>query len=813
MPAPVLDTKLFRPAPRSGLVARPRLDERLAPTPETRLTVVSAPAGFGKTTLLGSWLDTVDQPVAWVALDERDGEATTFWTYVLTAIDRAVPGAATDALAQLHTGQVPVETVLATLLNELSVLPDDVHLVLDDYHLADTMDVQAGMAFLVEHLPPQVHLTIGTRADPALPLARLRGRGELVEVRAGDLRMTDEEVTAYVADLELADRDVAALAHRTEGWVVALQLAALSLRGRDDPAAFVAAFAGDDRYVVDYLVEEVLDRQPADVRRFLLATSVLDRLTGPLCAAVTGDDAAQQVLERLERQNLFVVPLDAGRRTYRYHHLFADVLRARLLAEHGGQVAALHHRAAEAYAAAGEPVPAVHHALAAGDHDRAADLMTAALPVLQRNRQETVIAGWADLLPDDVVHARPDLAVGLVGGLMSSNRFDGVAGRLDAIEAALPDSDRGPVPAQVAMYRAALCLVGGDLDGTRAHADRATALAGDQALPRAAAAALSGLASWTAGDLETAHHGYTVAVEGLLRAGHLSDVLGCSITLADLEITLGRPEAARRTYERGLALAADDPAMRGVADMHVGLARLATDRGDLATAREHLRLADAPASGLPQHPYRWRVAMAAVREAEGDLQAALSLLEEAQRVYVGDYSPDVRPVAAHRARVLVALDDLDAARAWAHERGLSAADEPSYPRELEHLTYARLLLAEGDPDAMPLLRRLLAAAELAGRAGSAAEIRAVLDEPSPGPSAPRPAVAPRRADQDLVDPLSERELHVLRYLASDLSGPEIARELVVSLNTVRTHTKHIYTKLAVSNRRAAVTRAHRLGLL
>lgn len=812
MPTPVLDTKLFRPTPRPGLVARPRLDERLAPTAETRLTLVSAPAGFGKTTLLTALVDRVDGPVAWVSLDERDGQAASFWTYVLTALDRAAPGTATDALVVLQTGQVPIEAVLATVLNELTVLPDELHLVLDDYHLADTPDVQQGMTYLLDHLPPQVHLTIGTRADPALPLARLRGRGELVEVRAVDLRMTHEEVATYVGDLGLTDADVSTLESRTEGWVAALQLAALSLRDREDPATFVAEFAGDDRYVVDYLADEVLDQQSPEVRDFLLETSILDRLTGPLCRRVTDDDAAQQVLERLDRQNLFVVPLDANRRTYRYHHLFADVLRARLYAERGTEVAGLHRRAAEGYDDAGDPVPAVRHALAAGDLELAADLMEAALPELQRGRQEHVIAGWSQELPETLVHERPALAIGLVGGLMSSNRFDAIAERLLDIEAALAESGHDPahvahVPAQIEMYRAALALISGDLAGTVAHADRATELAGEQDLPRAAAAALSGLASWTAGDLDAAHRGYTVAVEGLLRAGHVADVLGCSITLADLEITLGRPDLAQQTLERALALTEADPGLRGVADMHVGLARLATERGDLDTAREHLRVADAEPEGLPQNPYRWRVAMAAVREAEGDLDGALALLDEAQRVYVGDYSPDVRPIAAHRARVLVAKGELGAARAWAGDRGLAADDELSYLRELEHLTLARLLLAERSPDAVPLLERLLAAAEAGGRAGSVAEIRAAQSGSTP-PRRERPSRRP-----DLIDPLSDRELDVLRYLASDLGGPEIARELVVSLNTVRTHTKHIYTKLEVTNRRSAVTRAHQLGLL
>ena len=404
MPVALVETKFFHPRPRQGLVPRPRLDQVLG-TRRTRLTLVSAPAGFGKTTLLASWLaEATDSEVgtrriAWVSLDEADTGAAAFWSYVLTALDRAAPGAGAEALDLLGAGQ-PVETVLATVLNELSVLPDDVDLVLDDYHLAESPEVQPGVAFLLEHLPPQVHLVISTRADPALPLARLRARGELTEVRAADLRFTRDEAAAYLADatgLELDAHDVEALEARTEGWIASLQLAAISLRDRDDPSRFIAGFAGDDRYVVDYLVEEVLDRQPEDVRDFLLGTAILERLTGPLCDAVTETSGGGQMLESLERRNLFVVPLDDQRRWYRYHHLFADVLQAHLLGEHPDRVAGLHRRASTWFQDADEPLDAVRHALAAGDVARAADLVELAIPALRVVRREAVIASWAEL--------------------------------------------------------------------------------------------------------------------------------------------------------------------------------------------------------------------------------------------------------------------------------------------------------------------------------------------------------------------------------------------------------------------------------
>src|SRR5829696_965342 len=323
MASPLVETKLYAPKLRRSLVARPRLSGRLRRGAESRLTLNSAPAGFGKTTLLAEWLAASgpERSVAWLSLDESDRQPASYWAYVVTALQAAVPGAGTSALPLLQTAQPPIETVLTTVLNELATAPDDVYLVLDDYHLVDSPDIRAGMTFLLAHLPPRVHLVVSTREDPALPLARLRAGGELVEVRAADLRFTPEEVAAYLNDvvgLDLAAADIAALEGRTEGWIAALQLAALSMQGRDDVAGFIAGFAGDDRYIVDYLVDEVLGRQPAPVRDFLYQTSILDRLSGPLCDAVTTGQGGKVMLESLDRANLFLVPLDDSRRWYRY---------------------------------------------------------------------------------------------------------------------------------------------------------------------------------------------------------------------------------------------------------------------------------------------------------------------------------------------------------------------------------------------------------------------------------------------------------------------------------------------------------------
>ena len=912
----LVQTKLYVPRPRRSLVARPRLSGRLSRGVRCQTDLDLGPRGFRKDHTahrMARRNGHGNRSVAWLSLDESDRQPATFWTYVITALQTAVPGIGADVLPLLQSAQPPIETVLAAVLNELAAAPNDVDLVLDDYHLVDGPDLRDGMTFLLEHLPPHVHLVISSRADPLLPLARLRARGELVEVRAADLRFTPDEVATYLNDvigLDLAPDDIAALEGRTEGWIAALQLAAISMQGRKDIGAFIAGFAGDDRYIVDYLVEEVLARQTEQVRTFLLRTCLLDRLNGPLCDAVTGEPGGKATLEALDRANLFLVPLDDSRHWYRYHHLFADMLQAHLSDERPDEVTELHRRASRWYDHNGQPSPAVHHALAAGDIERAADLVELAIPALQRNRQEATIRGWLDAIPYEVVRMRPVLAVGLIGALMAGNEFEGIEERLRDAERWLEPATRdrkelhtpsegmvvvdekefSRLPGVIEMYWAALALVGGDAPAAHRHAqlaiDRA---AGEDHVTRASASAISGLALWGEGDLDAAHRAYSICVEGLQRAGHLSDVLGCSITLADIRTTQGRLGDAQRTFERALQLAAQEPGtvLRGTADMYVGLSQIACERGDLHTATQHLLRSQelGEHTGLPQNPYRWRVAMARVRESQGDLAGALTLLDDAQRVYLGDFSPNVRPVPALRARVLAAQGRWGEALDWAREQGLSADDNLTYMKEFAHITLARALLARSASDAdesslndaSRLLERLQSAAVAGGRTGSVIEIQVLqslthqaggdtpralaplvealtLAEPEgyvrvfvgEGPpmaslltaviskragwdyvrrllaacadddgtvSTTTPGEPDPRRSQGLVETLSERELDVLRLLATDLDGPDIARRLFVSVNTMRTHTRSIYAKLGVNSRRAAVSRAEELGLL
>ena len=587
-------------------------------------------------------------------------------------------------------------------------------------------------------------------------------------------------------------------------------------------------------------------------------------------------------LEALDRQNLFVVALDDQRRWYRYHHLFADVLRARLVDEEPALVPQLHLRASEWHVAHGDLAEAVHHAVAGEHWQRAADLIERAVPGLRRARHEATVRGWIAALPAHVVRSRPLLGISYVGSLMSCGELEGVEARLQDVERWLAEADGATalaqdpllrtLPGTVAMYRAGQARLLGDVDGTIRHARRARELAGDDDhLERGAAAALLGLAHWSTGDVGTAAARYVESVEAMARAGHVADLLGCTIALGDLELARGRLTAAFAAFRRALDAAQREPAVpRGTADAHTGVAALLLERDEVDAAVAHLQTSAAlgDAAALPQNAYRWRLAMATVREREGDVGGALELLDEAERVYDTDYSPDVRPVAAVRARVQLAHGGVAEASAWVRTRGLSVDDEVSYLREYEHLTLARVLLhdhpraAPVDPGLPRLLERLMVAAEQGGRQGSVLDllllqarvacaqgdtqtglerlrralalaepegyVRAVADhgpavaellsrQRSAGPYVAR-LLAATGAVQDQVpaqpgpDRLSGREMEVLRLLASDLDGPAIARTLFVSVNTVRTHTKSIYSKLGVNTRRAAVHRAQDLGL-
>jgi LuxR family maltose regulon positive regulatory protein len=913
MSTPILATKLFVPPPRPKVVLRPRLIERLNEGLHRKVTFISAPAGFGKTTLLGEWVAGGERPAAWLSLDESDNDPTRFLAYLVAALQTVAPEIGVRVLGALQSPQPPpTESILTALLNEIAAVEDDFVLVLDDYHVIEVRAVDDALAFLLDHLPPRMHLVIATREDPQLPLARLRARGQMDELRAADLRFNPSEAAEFlegVMGLSLSAEDIAALETRTEGWIAGLQLAALSMRGREDVPGFIRAFAGDNRYIVDYLVEEVLQRQPERIRSFLLQTSILDWLNGPLCDAVTGQKDGNALLETLERGNLFVVPLDDRRQWYRYHHLFAEILQAHLMQERPDQIPTLHRRASEWYEQHGSTADAIRHALAAGEFERAADLIELEVPATRRSRQEATLLGWLKALPDELFYVRPVLNVHYAGTLLQSGQLDGVEDRLrdaerwldtTAVTRERPDEPATEMvvmheeafrrlPGSIAMYHAGIALARGNVPETVTYARRVLDLVPeDDHFQRGAAAALLGLAAWTRGELEAAHRSYADGMAHLQKAGNISDAVGGAMTSADIRIAQGRLREAMRTYEHALRLAAEhgDPAMRGTADMYVGMSELHRERNDLHAATQHLLRSKEQGehTGFPQYPYRWRVAMARILEAQGDLDGALDLLQEAERVYVSDFHPNVRPIAALKTRVWVAQGRLGETFDWAHEQGLSAHDDLGYVREFEHITLARVLLARYKSDreersieeVMGLLERLLEAAEEGGRMGSVIEIlvlqglayeaqgdipaalvpleralalaepegyvRIFVDEGRPMAQLLSGAAAhgimpdytarllaafeaeeqKSEAESDLalassahslIEPLSQRELEVLRLIAKGLSNREISERLFLALITVKGHNRKIFRKLQVRRRTEAVARAREMGLL
>jgi len=773
MTIPILATKLYTPQPRAKIVLRPRLIEQLKEglSAGCKLTLISAPAGFGKTTLVSEWMAVCEQPVAWLSLDEGDNDPTRFLTYFIAALQTITANIGAGVLSVLQSPQPPpIESILTALLNEITTLPDNFVLVLDDYHVIDSKTVDSALTFLIDHLPLQMHLVIATREDPHLPLARLRARGQLTELRAADLRFTPAEAAEFlnrVMGLNLSAENIAALETRTEGWIAGLQLAALSMQGRSDAAGFIKSFTGSHHFVMDYLVEEVLQQQSESVQGFLLNTSILDRLCGPLCDAVlhapsaSGQETAgQETLEYLERANLMVIPLDDKREWYRYHHLFADVLKARLMKEQPSQIADLHLRACAWYEQHNFLSDAIRHALAAEDFERAADLIEPMRSVMRENSyQSTTWLSWVKALPDEFVRARPMLNIDYAWELLFLGELEAAEIRMsnadrllnptkniyDSSEATMTSIDLAnkeeiqSLRASLALARAFHAQAFGDIVGTIKHTQQALILVPETDYQtRGIAGSLLGLAYLTNGDLETADKYLTDAITYLRTAGNLVFATSSTFVLGDIRIAQGRLFDAISSYEQALqSMSAQSEAeFLGTADLHLGLhlglTELYQEQGLLSDAREHLLRSEelAKHATLPTLPYSLHLAQARMKETDGDLDSVLELLNQAEPLYYRTPLPDVRPIAALKARVWIRQGRLNEALGWSRGRDLSVDDDLSYLCEFEHVTLARVLIARYQSSraerfihqAVGLLERLLKAAEEGGRMGSVIEI-------------------------------------------------------------------------------------------
>jgi LuxR family maltose regulon positive regulatory protein len=745
----VLTTKLHVPRPSLGFLPRLRLVSQLDEGLARGMTLISAPAGFGKTILLADWIQRRLPPVAWLSLDAGDNDPTRFWRHAASALDRVVPGII-DQVASLLGSLAPSwDGFVSALINELVAQPGEVLLVLDDYHLIESPLVHASLTFLLEHRPPRLHLVLASRADPPLPLARLRARGQLTELRAADLRFTTEEVRAFLrvaVGSDLPEAAAEALAKRTEGWAAGLQLAALSLQGQPDVLEFVASFSGRHRYVLDYLTEEVLDRQTEQVREFLLETSVLERLSGELCDAVTGRTDGQRMLEAIERANLFLVPLDEARGWWRYHHLFAELLLVRLQLERPERVPLLHRTAASWHDAHGLVDDAIRHAVAAGDLGGVTRLIERHFDALVLRSEGATVQRWIASLPAELIGSRPRLLLGQARLALLSGRVETVEDLLDAAERAFPDAADEPyepsvgraasllvnIPALIALARAILAELQGNAEGTIEFASRALAQIdeGEWALETITRGHLA-VADWLRGRLSEAERAFAFHIAQLRAAGEPNLAAWSCHYLGQVQRAQGRLDAALMTYQHALEVAAppDRPALPAAGVGYVGMAEVAYQWGELDVALRHAN------DGIPlcqqlayTQPLAFGLAtLAWIWHAKGDVDGALDAIEEAERVAPSPAVANLlNTVPAQRARLLLAQGDVGGVDRWITERGLGADDEPSYPREPEYLVLARVLLAHGRPEeALRLLGRLHALASAQQRTGSVIEIQAL----------------------------------------------------------------------------------------
>jgi LuxR family transcriptional regulator, maltose regulon positive regulatory protein len=871
----LLTTKLYVPRTHPNLVPRPRLGERLKEGMSRKLTLVSAPAGFGKTTLLSEWRMVhpgSEYPFAWVSLEEADNDPTRFLSYLVAALQTIEADIRESISTSLRSPQPPpFQSTLAALINDIAAIPEYFVLVFDDYHVIEAHTIHDAVAFLLDHMPPQMHLIIGSRTDPALPLARLRARGEMIELRAADLRFTPEEAGTFLRDimgLDLSTRDVEALERRTEGWIAGLQLAALSMRGQENLSAFIEAFTGSNRYVLDYLIEEVLARQPEDVTSFMLKTSILNRLNGELCDALTQEDGGQHVLETLERENLFVFALDEERRWYRYHHLFAEVLRHHLRRDRPDLVPELHRRASRWHEQNGLVDDAISHALAAQDFERAARLVEEATTNMLRRGEIALLLGWVEALPERLLSSRPQLGTIHAWALLLAGRAEEAEERALEVEgnAGVSDEDYG----RVAAARAYVARARGNVPLSVELSHRAMRyLPEDDADLRAVIALNLGSTHLSSGELAAAEAALVEASTASQKADNVYVALAAKRALAQLETMRGRLRRAVDLYEQGFKLAGDRP-VPAVALAHAGMGEILYERNDLEGATRHLDRAIelSESSGGATIVFPVRALLAMVKGARGDVEGALEVILESERAASSmDPQDQVRAtIAVHGARFELAQGNISAAARLLEEQGVPT-DDPDHTNELEHLMWARVLLAKAEPaEAFKLLDRLQEKAELSGRTGSVIGIlsvralaheasneedkalaelgralavaepegyvRTFVDLAAPMEGLLRRSVmkgvhagyasrlleafgstAGKLSAGPLSEPLSERELEVLRMIASGMSNAEISRTLFIALNTVKKHINNIYRKLGVNSRTRAVALARESNLL
>ena len=896
----ILKTKFCIPRLRSPIVPRPLLVKRLNEGTEYRLVLLSAPAGYGKTTLVSEWIAECKYPVAWLSLDEKDNDLKQFILCIVKSLQSVLDGFGKSVPTMLQSMQnIGMEPILTILINEITARPENLILVLDDYHVIINQFVNDAIIFLLDYMPDHMRLVITTRVDPPLPLVRLRARNQLMEIRIPELKFTCSEIVEFlncVMGLNLSDKNIKVLETQTEGWIAGLQLAAISMQGQSNNTDFINSFSGKHGFIMDYLIDEVLKQQTQELQAFLLQTSILDCLCGSLCDTVILDPtvAGQETLEYLQRVNMFIVPLDNERRWYRYHRLFADMLRNKLLAafplcagNKDRDVAVLHMRASRWFEENGHIGEAVHHAIEAKEFERSAALIELAWEGMDKSLRSATWLGWVKRIPDEMIRVRPVLSAGYAWALLDAGKIEGCEQRLKDAEHCLEimQADRKDqkaalfenivvidnkqlrlLPATISTAYAYRALALGDSKAALMYAQKALGLIpGNDYLSREIVNSLLCLAQWANGELEAAYN--TIA------AGKVNNhmELMVAVLLAELRMEQGKLNQALGIYEKSLRAAGheEDLYQIPVASFYLGLSRIKLLNGDINGAEALLQqsMEKAEKVALPNWRYNWYLLKARIVEYRGVHDKALHLLYEAEKYYFRGPMPDLQPLDSLKARVLIKQGKIHKALDWMKEHHLTIEDELCYLNEFKYITVVRVLLAaykylnDGRmlSEAEYLIERLLHEAQNENRSGSIVEIlilRALIKEANgdmelalesiseaillaeldeyvfafidegiemsrllsePTIYETRPDFVSRllslMEEDKEAEPLSERELEILRLIAQGLSNRDICKRLYLALSTVKGYNQNLFGKLCVKNRTEAVSRARELGLL
>ncbi len=889
----LLRTKLYVPSPQSSWISRSRLIKRMDEGFTRKLTLISAPAGFGKTTLLVDWVHRKKIPVAWLSVDENDNDPIHFLTYVIEGLQTLQAGIGKAAVTMLQSPQPPpIESILINLINDGILIPTDMALVLDDYHCVDCKPIHDMIAFLLDHLPKQMHIILATRSDPPLPLARIRSQNQLTELRAADLSFTTDETSVFFdkcLKFRLSNDDISVLGSRTEGWIAGLQLAALSLSGRKDPSRFLKAFKGDNRYIADYLTEEVLNHLPEYLQRFLLQTCLLERLSGPLCDAVTQQTNSQQMLNTLEKANLFIVLLDDERCWYRYHHLFADLLEKRLRMRPPNLVSELHRRASQWFAKNGFKNEAVDHALAAQDYTLAAQLMEEIAEIDWDHARESRLLRWFKALPDKQLSANPKLCIFYARELFKSGYLDDAERRLQAADKMLEsastiDPNKEGLQGRIAVIRAYIASRTDDISRIIHLSNQALKLLPRKDLIWRSVAATTlgfGYGRIGSGNLVKAQQAFTEAMKISKLADNLYYYIFTGSCLGGVMLMRGKFKEAETISQQSLRLAIKNGILQTgiVGSLYGNLGVIFCEWNDLG---EGIRLIKKGIERSIQG--RDPVTLASCRMGllralllRRDFTGAFKMMQTINESANDFILPPwiTNTIYALNMFFWLASGNLNKAVQLAEARGLRIDNELDNLREIEHIALAHVLIAQKRlDDADLLLQRLIENAKAgdhvyvmiemrlmralifkakADTAAALGELTLALSLAEPGglirifismgtPVAEllEEIIEARKKDHDgtatgfslayakklltvckadtqatiegLMDPMSDRELEVLHLIAAGLSNREIAEKLFISLNTVKTHTKNINSKLNVNSRIKAIARAKELGL-